>query len=416
MKNILCSFVLFFELLNATINAQSKTISPNKASFDLGAGSFNLKYFMGKKNYQNDMPESSCSNDKAIITKSYELPKMMRRVLHKQNLLDTAKNVFPNSKTNLKLDLSVERFDINFITVQDITHRFIYSEYITWQEAIIDYRILLTLKSHFGKVLQTETLSSSIFLNQYSYNANNLDKIFEKFEESIASNIQTFVTSEDVKPLIELDHGEDQYFELNSDTVYLKSQSVQEIPDWNQSLVTVLDSLGHGSGCVVSSDGYIVTNYHVIAQSNNLKVKLHNNRSFPGTVVRYDPETDLALLKVDTINLHTFDIRKSYDDLIGESIFIGGTPVDTLLTNSITSGIVGGIRQYHGVNYLQTDAVINFGNSGGPMLTPDGKIAGIVNAKIGGFGVEGIGFAIPCDYLFTRLKLKRLSAASPPSP
>jgi len=147
-----------------------------------------------------------------------------------------------------------------------------------------------------------------------------------------------------------------------------------------------MDTLDHGNGSIISSDGYIVTNYHVISQGKNMRVKSHNDRSFPISIVRYDPECDLALVKIDTTNLKTFNLNLN-KDLVGENIYVAGTPKDTLLSNGISGGIISGQRTYHNVRYLQTDAAINSGNSGGGMVLQDGTMAGIINSKFSGYGI-----------------------------
>jgi serine protease Do len=397
-----CLLVCFLSIPCA---GQRKTIMPDQTTFHIEEGEFSFEFFANESQYQKLSPYQSDRNTETFETHNNRLPRMMHRALEKEKLNDTTDIIFPNYKSNLKMDLEVQRFETKIIN------------YYNELKIIVYYRFELTLKSHFGKSLSSQkyTSSFSFFLEN---DEDLFDEIFNEFEYEIGGKIRKFIELEEVKPLIELNHESDPAFELSNDTILLKNQDIQKIEDWNRALVTIIDSLGHGSGAIISSDGYVVTNYHVVAQSNKLHVKLYNNRSFAATIIRYDPETDLALLKIDTTQLNTFPIWKTTSNLIGNEIFVAGTPVDTLLSNSISYGIVSGQRAYHGIEYLQTDAIINFGNSGGPMLSAEGQIVGIVNAKFGGFGIEGIGFAIPANYMIERLKLRQpaVSSAKTPSP
>ena len=158
-----------------------------------------------------------------------------------------------------------------------------------------------------------------------------------------------------------------------------------------------------GSGVIISTDGYIVTNNHVVNGADELTVTLNDNREFNARIIGTDPTTDLALIKVDGKNLPTLPIGDSDKLKVGEWVIAVGNPFG--LNNTVTAGIVsakarglGG--QSDGPNissFIQTDAAINPGNSGGALVTADGKVVGINSAKIAKEGVEGMGFAIPIN-------------------
>jgi S1-C subfamily serine protease len=156
-----------------------------------------------------------------------------------------------------------------------------------------------------------------------------------------------------------------------------------------------------GSGIIWDVQGHIVTNYHVIAQAQQIKVQLKNGKSGTATLVGADPDTDLAVLKISLGTLPIMPLGRSDNLRVGEPVLAIGNPLG--LGQTVTQGIVSATgRGQLGVstfeNFIQTDAAINLGNSGGALVDAGGKLVG-VNSVIAGrqAGIEGIGFAIPVD-------------------
>ncbi len=156
-----------------------------------------------------------------------------------------------------------------------------------------------------------------------------------------------------------------------------------------------------GSGVIVSSDGYILTNNHVVKNADKIKVLLSNKREFKGTIVGSDPKTDLSVIKIEAENLSAITIGNSDKLRVGELVLAIGNPFG--LNQTITMGIVStvgranvGIADYE--DFIQTDAAINPGNSGGALVNVKGEIVGIntdIFSTTGGY--QGIGFAIPSN-------------------
>lgn len=159
--------------------------------------------------------------------------------------------------------------------------------------------------------------------------------------------------------------------------------------------------VGTGSGFVISSDGYIVTNNHVAAEADGLKVTLQDGREFDAKVIGSDPQTEVALLKIDATGLPTVELGDSDRVRVGEWVLAVGSPFG--LDHTVTSGIVSaqgrsdvGIVDYG--DFIQTDAAINPGNSGGPLIDLNGKVIGMNTAILSSSGGNnGIGFAIPIN-------------------
>ena len=158
---------------------------------------------------------------------------------------------------------------------------------------------------------------------------------------------------------------------------------------------------GAGSGVIMSTDGFIMTNHHVIAGSNRITVTLRNGNTFNARLVGYDRATDVAVIKIDTTGLTPAIFGNSENVAEGDLAVVIGNPLGQL-GGTATVGIISALdRQItienQSMTLLQTDASINRGNSGGGIFNQYGELVGLVVAKSHGLGVEGLGFAIPVD-------------------
>ena len=160
-----------------------------------------------------------------------------------------------------------------------------------------------------------------------------------------------------------------------------------------QSVVSIGTDKGMGSGAIIDEEGFIVTNFHVVQGANMIRVLTYNSKIYDAQLIGYEPNIDIAVLKIDGGNLKTLKFDDSDDTKVGERVIALGSPAG--LSFTVTEGIISAVNR-EGPNklkiYLQTDVPINPGNSGGPLVNTRGKITGINNYKIGGF--EGLGFAI----------------------
>lgn len=159
---------------------------------------------------------------------------------------------------------------------------------------------------------------------------------------------------------------------------------------------------GSGSGVIISTDGYIVTNNHVVADADELTVTLNDNKEYSARIIGTDKTTDLALIKIDAKDLPAITIANSENIKVGEWVLAVGNPFN--LTNTVTAGIVsakGRSLYQNGVeSFIQTDAAINPGNSGGALVNTRGELIGInamLYSQTGSF--SGYGFAIPTSIM-----------------
>jgi serine protease Do len=164
------------------------------------------------------------------------------------------------------------------------------------------------------------------------------------------------------------------------------------------------ESQSLGAGTIISADGYILTNHHVVDGAESLKIHLFDKRELEARVIGSDPESDIALIKIDATGLPVAKIGKSENIKVGEWVLAIGSPFG--FERSATAGIVSATGRhvpgeegaYNYVRFIQTDVAINPGNSGGPLLNLDGEVVGInsmIYSKSGGY--MGLSFAVPID-------------------
>jgi serine protease Do len=175
---------------------------------------------------------------------------------------------------------------------------------------------------------------------------------------------------------------------------------------------TVSTGISYGTGFILSANGYIVTNHHVIEGATTLTVTTHDGVNYTAMVRGYDATHDLAVLKIEAAGLPAVTIGSSSDLIVGDQVAVIGNPLGDL-NSTLTVGYISGkdrVISTDGslINMLQTDASVNPGNSGGPIFNMNGELVGIITAKYSGITasgatIEGIGFAIPVDDVLKKI-------------
>lgn len=173
-----------------------------------------------------------------------------------------------------------------------------------------------------------------------------------------------------------------------------------------QRIEGVLQPAGTGTGFFITTDGFLVTNYHVIADAETLSVITGDDREYPAQVVGFDSSNDVAVLKVSAQNLPCVKLGSSDALQVGDQVVAVGNALGQF-TSTMTVGYISAKDRLvttdgQAINMIQTDAAINSGNSGGPLFDMNGEVVGITTAKYSGYtesgaSIEGIGFAIPMD-------------------
>lgn len=194
----------------------------------------------------------------------------------------------------------------------------------------------------------------------------------------------------------------------------VKGSNSYEWPFGSQSQDQVQE--GVGSGIIFSKDGYILTNYHVVTEdssqiADSITVVFSNGKTAPAKVVNFDSTEDIAVIKVTT-NMDMPGVAEFGDSgrlQVGDSVIAIGNPLGNDLVGTVTSGIISAVNrkvtiENKTLTLIQTDAAINAGNSGGPLVNSLGQVIGVNSAKINETGVEGIGFAIPINTIKPELE------------
>ncbi|MFH1370708.1 MAG: Do family serine endopeptidase [Planctomycetota bacterium] len=214
-----------------------------------------------------------------------------------------------------------------------------------------------------------------------------------KVEKRVTVNYPSFQSPFGNEPF---DPFSDDFFDQ-----FFRRRSPQQQPQQpKRSPKREFHQTGQGSGFIVSEDGYILTNNHLVGDVDEVTVTLTDGRNFTAKIIGTDPDSDVAVVKIDSKNLPTLELADSDKIEVGQWVIAIGNPFG--LSHTVTAGIVSakgrsglGISAYE--DFIQTDAAINPGNSGGPLVDLDSEVVGINTAIIGPGGNIGIGLAIPID-------------------
>lgn len=216
-----------------------------------------------------------------------------------------------------------------------------------------------------------------------------------KNETTTANNNQVNInsgtyTSSDDKPSLNISFSAKEIYKYNVD-------SVVSIEVRNSYAV------GYGTGFIVSEEGYIVTNYHVVEGADSVYVTLYDESTYTARVIGYEESNDLAIIKIEPKgDIESLVYGKSSDLSVGDNVYVIGNPLGDL-TFTLTTGVVSALNRLidtgsgFNINMFQTDAAVNSGNSGGPVFDEHGFVVGIASAKYASASIEGLSFCVPID-------------------
>jgi len=223
-----------------------------------------------------------------------------------------------------------------------------------------------------------------------------MQEYFEQFFQSGSGSGVNYLERTDA-PGIELSLVSGEGSELSIQDIYDKcSPSIVGITSQMEN------GYGWGTGVIMTEDGYIITNSHVLDDATEATVTLHNDEEYPAKLVGYDSFSDIAIIKIDCAGLVPAQFGDSSALRVGDDVVAIGNPLGIELRGTMTDGIVSAINREvnmdgHMMTLIQTNAQINGGNSGGALIDMQGRVIGITNMKMMSLGtsVEGLGFAIP---------------------
>jgi S1-C subfamily serine protease len=170
--------------------------------------------------------------------------------------------------------------------------------------------------------------------------------------------------------------------------------NISMVESSTKSALTIVTSFGHGSGFIISEEGYALTSQHVVSGSEECQVVFNNGFKLNAKVIAFDTKSDVALLKIDGSGFDALPLMSEGKVKAGEEVITIGTPASLKLGQTVTKGVVSGEREIEEMHYVQTDVSISPGNSGGALINSKGEVIAIITAKIVDEDIEGLGFAI----------------------
>lgn len=263
----------------------------------------------------------------------------------------------------------------------------------------------MVLKRHHKIILSGVTslliiimIANSIFLywvyEKTNFNYNILENKISSLQADTQSKMNTL--SENLKSV------NNQVGSLNKDITQLKTSVSADfsavIDNSIKSVVTIKTDISQASGFFVASNGYIITNAHVMEGASEAEVTTYDGKAYDVYKIGGDTDMDLILLKINENSYAPLELANSDEVKIGEKVIAIGNPLG--LQFSVSEGIVSAVHRQgeNGLSaYIQTDAALNPGNSGGPLINSQGKVVGINNFKVG--GGESLGFALESNYI-----------------
>ncbi|MBP5984035.1 MAG: trypsin-like peptidase domain-containing protein [Fluviicola sp.] len=336
--------------------------------------------------YENNTFKQNNENEKTIKETKYL--ESIQRILKKTEFIDTLNKVFQDNNNTIILEGEIRKVDIfsiyrKFATTPGLNKAGIG---IQWY-----------FKNTYNEIID------SVFTYEYSgehlhkyINIANIERIYC---DAVENNYLKMRQSNEFQQNIKLNTdfaSKDEKLSILEPKAFVK-----EVEDATlASVIIKRKDKGHGSGFAISNDGYILTNFHVVAGKNidqleEVKVILSNGEELTAKVVRYNRACDIALLKVDYQFEKAFLLKSTKEFKNLQDVYTIGAPKSIELGQSVTMGIISNERKANNNNVLQLSMSINGGNSGGPLFDSTGGLHGVVQSKLVGYATEGVGFAIP---------------------
>lgn len=267
---------------------------------------------------------------------------------------------------------------------------------IKWE--VMDKRsrkVILTRSTHGSA--ETEGLASAALILAFRNAVRNL-LADSKFVEAVVGDID--VNVETAPHIGQVVHADGEQF-------YEKLKGPKLIERIRDSVVTVVMEDGHGSGFLVSTEGHVITNAHVVGGRDFFDAILLSGIRLRCSVLYVDYDYDVAILKLEGSNFPALPLGDSNSIEVGQDVFAVGAPIYKELGQSVSKGIVSGLPLLDGNQFIQTDVKVSPGNSGGPLLNERGEVVGVITQKIIGGGAEGIGFALPINAVIEKLAIQQ---------
>ena len=394
-----CLLFLGVGFLQAQINEGDMVTGlwVNKASVDVPARAFRFTVYKNEKAYQKkkplDLGNGGIDDPEDMKMENTIFAPVLNQVLAEMGLVDTTAKVIKGTyANNLKLNATITGMSVTVVDDNSAPSH--------WVNLKIDWELLDFYETPIG-TFSTKATGKRI-------RPKDMDGpfMFDATKTAVEKNLDRLLEQADFKKVMKEGPAVDV---VEEDLVLTTGDKyVSSVAEAVASSVTIKNENSHGSGFAVSSDGLIVTNHHVIANMEDPIVVLNDGTEHPATVLRSSKVYDLALVKIEKDDFVPFRMNAERDIPVATDIYVIGTPRTAEFGQTISRGIISGLRVSPNEGKLiQTDASINGGNSGGPMLLKNGTLIGVTSSKVRGIGLEGLGFGIPAYELLDQLRLKQ---------
>ncbi len=316
----------------------------------------------------------------------------IHQYLRESGYMDTVNKVFKDNNNTISIEGKLTKYTRYSIRVKAFESFYKAKGEVVWY-----------LRNNFNEIFD------SIIRTDYS------DDFLRNYNQTIISDIfqnsyVQLLKSDEFKEKTRLNND----FTVKEDVLSISKaqQVVHNVIEAQQASVVVKTKSGHGSGFAISNDGYLLTNYHVIAgevigDSNEIWIQQADGGKLKAELVRFNQYRDIALLKVDSTFSKAFQLGNLKEHKPFQEVYTIGAPMYSELLKSYQKGTISNDRSAFGIDFIQVSMAINGGNSGGPLFDNTGKLHGIIVSKLIGFSTEGIGFAIPSSKVSEYLNIKQ---------
>jgi serine protease Do len=407
-----------------------KYILVNKFSIDTKEEDFVIKQHNTYKKYlaylkKGTEPSTAASKKFPSDTrKSFKIEhsscaEYLTDILKQMNFIDTTVNFLKNDLNTLYINATVHKIKIhvvNYINPNanssgpwNYSNMLVLELDIKWDVVNrYDQPIYSSKTTLYSDGFQFEAVTNKIPCDA-NVNRKLKDTVYvmEALNKALKNNINyAFLQLKDELTQKNLLTSNDLKDSMETMTIHKGTTIVSDkIGAYLDASVSVKVDGGHGSGFCISNDGYILTNYHVVANTKNIEVIFNDGSKEQATLLRYSKTGDIALLRVNRQNLLPFNLSNIELPKEGTDVWAIGTPKNIELGQSVSKGIVSSYQKGTAVSYIQTDVKISPGNSGGPLVGKGGLLLGMVSMKVIDNQTEGIGFAIFAPEILRLLKI-----------
>ena len=361
-----------------------------------------------KKKKKNSLADTlnTLSYDNTKFTKGIKV------ILKNNGYIDTINKVFLDNNNTLVVGASIKKIFV--FNVYGRSNGYYDNNY--YHKALLN--MTWYLKNSYNQVL--DSIDTQEFSGNFSAAYKNKDKYVT--DGQVYDNIYQKMYNDAISVA---------FFKLKKNPKFIKYSKLETVFDLNYDFLSVSKPLsfvsdkseaglasvivktkdGHGSGFVITNDGYIITNYHVVAGKSIKKMNLitvinSEGKEFEGTVIRTNQYKDLALIKVNYKFEKAFTLSNIKSFKLLQDVYTTGAPKSLELGQSVSAGVISNERKSNNNHLLQLSMSVNGGNSGGPLYDVSGKLHGVIVSKLGGKNTEGVSFAIPSYMIEDYLKLK----------